>query len=166
MYHVGDIVVHPMHGSGIINDVVTQQHYGREQDYYVFTLPTGGLELFIPVESVDKIGVRNLVGLEQAEGLMNSFSILNTDRCTNWSKRYRDNLERLKSGDLDQVAVVLKTLLMRDLQQGLSTGERKLLYMAKQIFITEISAVMGRDYDTIEKDICKSVSTTIKQPRE
>ncbi|WP_409968644.1 CarD family transcriptional regulator [Bengtsoniella intestinalis] len=162
MYQVGDIVVHPMHGSGKIKAVVTQRNCGREQDYYVFSIPTGGLELFIPVESAEAIGVRNLIGVEQANVLMHSFSIVSNERCTNWSKRYRDNLERLKSGDLNQVVEVLKTLLLRDYQQGLSTGERKMLYMAKQIFITEIAVVIDDEYEAVEKAICQSVRAAIK----
>lgn len=165
MYQVGDVVVHPMHGSGSINGFTTQRIAGRERVYYVFCLPTGGLELLIPIEKARDVGIRDLIGLEQAQELMASFSVLHAERCRNWSKRYRENLERLKSGDLTQVVEVLKALLLRDYLQGLSTGERKMLYMAKQIFITEIAVVTGQTFEDVEKTICQAVRTATKQTR-
>lgn len=162
MYQVGDHVVHPMHGSGEISAVITERLYGREQMYYVFTLPTGGLELHIPVDNAQAIGVRSLIDVERADQLLNSFSTLHAERCSNWSKRYRENLERLKSGDLDQVVEVLKGLLLREYQQGLSTGERKMLYTAKQIFITEIATVTDSSYDTVEHRIYQAVRTATR----
>lgn len=159
MYQVGDVVVHPMHGSGTISAVISERISGREQVYYVFSLPTGGLELHIPVEKAQTLGMRELICLERAESLIQSFATLHGEHCSNWSKRYRDNLERLKSGDIEQVVQVLKVLLLRDCQQGLSTGERKMLYTAKQIFITEMSMVTGQEYQSVEKTIYNAVLT-------
>ena len=157
MFIIGDKVVHPMHGAGIISSIVREKVNGMYHDYYVFTMPMNGLVLKIPVENIDMIGIRPIDSREQVEAVFLSFPELPTEMDSNWNRRYRENLEQLKSGDLLRVASVIKGLMCRDSRRGLSTGERKMLYIAKQIMISEVSLVEDMDYKTVEQRINTAV---------
>lgn len=157
MYQIGELVVHPMHGAGVIDAVVQERIAGSQQEYYVLRLPTGGLVLKIPVANAQAIGVRGVMSKEEAETLLASFSKAQVDETSNWSKRYRENLLRMKSGDMNELVQVIKSLLLRERQRGLSTGERKMLHSAKQIFITEVGLVIGMDYDEVDESISLAV---------
>lgn len=150
MFCIGDKVVHPMHGAGIISDVVREKIAGTVQDYYVFRMSVGGLVLKIPVLSSGTVGLRRIVEQEEADRLLAALPAMDTEMTSNWNRRYRENLQRLKSGDIYEVARVIKGLAFRDSQQSLSTGERKMLHTAKQILISEIVLVLGQDYEQVE----------------
>ena len=135
MFSVGDLVVHPMHGAGVIDDIVRERVAGSTQEYYVFKMPVGGLLLKIPIAKSQLIGLRAIIGRAEAEQLISSIPEIVVDQDSNWNKRYRENLERLKSGDLYQVARVIKGLMHRDRRRGLATGERKMLHAARQIML-------------------------------
>lgn len=153
MFCIGDKVAHPMHGAGIIADIVRQKVAGSVQDYYVFRLSVGGLVLKIPIASSRAVGLRKIVGREEALRLLSALPAMETEMTANWNRRYRENLQRLKSGDLYEVARVIKGLARRDSLQGLSTGERKMLHTAKQILISEIVLALGREYEEIESSV-------------
>ena len=104
----------------------------------------------IPTESSEAIGVRPIVDSHSAELLINSISEIETDMTSNWNRRYRENMQRLKSGDLLEVARVVKGLMTRDVEKGLSTGERKMLHSAKQILISEIVLSQKCSYEEVE----------------
>ena len=158
MFRVGDKVVHPMHGAGIIDRIETASIGGTVQEYYVFKMPSGGLVLKIPVSSSDAVGLRGVVDAEEAEHLLGELPGLEPSRCAgSWNQRYRENLDKIKSGDLYEVARVVKSLLHRDRERGLSTGERKLLRSAKQILISELVLAMEQDYQQIEGKIQMAV---------
>ena len=161
MYQIGQLVVHPMHGAGVIDAVITERVGGTEQEYYVFRIPVGGLILKIPVAKADSIGVRDVMGKERAMELLDGFSTVEVDATANWSKRYRDNLVRVKSGDLDEVVRVIKSLMLREHERGLSTGERKMLHNAKQIFITEVGLATDMEYDKVDSIVNASVKDAI-----
>lgn len=150
MYDIGQCVTHPMHGAGTISGMVEQRPGGQVKWYYVLTLMRGGLQLYIPCDGCEKAGIRPVISLQEAEDLLQSFAALETDLNGNWNQRYRENMERLKSGQPQQVAVVIKSLLRRGTQKDLSTGERKMLNTALQILASEISLVSGRDYGEVE----------------
>lgn len=153
MFKIGDLVAHPMHGAGVIDAIVQERVAGNTQDYYVFKMPIGGLLLKIPVTNSEAIGIRPIITPEQAELLIASLPALEVESNSNWNKRYQENLQRLKSGDLREVARVIKALMTRDLHRGLSTGERKMLQTAKRILISEIVLTQQADYGTVEARI-------------
>ena len=153
MYSVGDKVVHPMHGAGVIRDIVEERMAGQKRRYYVFSLPVGELILKIPTENCDKIGIRGLSSSESIRGLIRSIPELPVDITVNWNQRYRENMERLKSGELREVVRVIKSLMWRDRERGLSNGERKMLHSAKQILLSEVVLVEGTDYRETEREI-------------
>ena len=153
MFCIGDKVAHPMHGAGIIADIVREKVAGSVQDYYVFRLSVGGLVLKIPTASSGAVGLRKVAGREEIQALLSALPTMEAEMTANWNRRYRENLQRLKSGDLYEVARVIKGLARRDSQQGLSTGERKMLHSAKQILISEIVLSQDASYEDVEARI-------------
>ena len=147
-----------MHGAGVISDIVREKVAGCVQDYYVFRLSTGGLVLKIPTASSGTVGLRRVAGRETILALLSALPALDMDMTANWNRRYRENLQRIKSGDLYEVARVIKGLSRRDSQQGLSTGERKMLHVAKQILISEIVLVMGWEHEAVERSVNAAIS--------
>ncbi|MBQ3641433.1 CarD family transcriptional regulator, partial [bacterium] len=111
MYIIGDKVVHPMHGAGVIRDIVEERIAGQKRQYYVFCLPIGELVLKFPTDSCGIIGIRDLSTKDAIENLIGKISDIPVDMTPNWNRRYRENMERLKSGDLAEVARVIKTLM-------------------------------------------------------
>ena len=150
MFSIGDLVVHPMHGAGVIDDIVRERVAGTTKEYYVFKMPMGGLILKIPTENSQTIGIRKVISKAEADELLADIPSITVEHNANWNKRYQENLLRLKSGDLREVAQVIKGLMRRDTVRGLSTGERKMLHSAKQIMISELVLVLDSDYKSVE----------------
>lgn len=151
MFSIGDLVVHPMHGAGVIDAIVQEKINGVAQDYYVFKMPVGGLMLKIPTANSQAIGIRTIVDAGEAEAVLQAIPDMEVAEDANWNKRYRENMLRLKSGDLYEVARVIKALMRRDTVRGLSTGERKMLHTAKQILISELVLSAQSEYAEIEE---------------
>ena len=143
MYKIGDKVVYPMHGAGVIVALEDKEVFGIVKEYYILNMPIGGMKVSLPVDSIEKIGVRDIISNEEADQLLEDFYNHECDETTNWNKRYRENMEKIKSGSITSVAFVVKALMIRDKAKGLSTGERKMLSSAKQIMLSEIMLVKG-----------------------
>ena len=158
MFSIGDLVVHPMHGAGVIDDIVRERVAGTTKEYYVFKMPMGGLILKIPTENSHAIGIRKVISKTEADELLEEIPAIAVEHNANWNKRYQENLLRLKSGDLREVAQVIKGLMRRDTLRGLSTGERKMLHSAKQIMISELVLVLGSDYKSVEGQLDHAMS--------
>lgn len=138
MYSVGDKVVHPMHGAGIIKDLKKMVLGGIEREYYVVCFIVGNMISDIPVESCEKIGIRDVISKDEAKKVLDFFRTYEVGSDSNWNKRQRENMEKLKSGDIYRVAGVLKELMCREKRKGLSTSERKTLGSARQIILSEL----------------------------
>ena len=151
MFQVGDKVVHPMHGAGIVDSIVQKKVDGVVRDYYILKLPNRSMVVMIPTDSSDGIGVRPVVDREQADRVLAAIPTIQVEMTSNWNHRYRENMERMKSGDLLEVARVIKGLTARDMKRGLSTGERKMLHAAKQILISEIVLSKSVSYESAEE---------------
>lgn len=153
MFRIGDLVAHPMHGAGVIDAIVQEKVAGKTEEYYVFKMPVGGLLLKIPVANSEAIGLRAIISPEEADALIADMPALEVENSANWNKRYQENLQRLKSGDLREVSRVIKGLMTRDTRRGLSTGERKMLQTAKRILISEIVLTQNAEYGDVEARI-------------
>lgn len=153
MFQIGDKVVHPMHGAGIVDSIVQKKVNGVMRDYYVLKLPVRAMVVMVPTENCEEIGVRPIVDREQADRVLAAIPDIQVEMTQNWNRRYRENMERLKSGDLLEVARVVKGLMLRDVDKGLSTGERKMLHSAKQILISEIVMCQSSSYEDVEARI-------------
>lgn len=153
MFQVGDKVVYPMHGAGVIESIEEKEILGEKQQYYILRLPVGGMKVMIPIKSVDQIGIRQVISTDEVQRVVQALSGKETAMPGNWNKRYRNNMDKMRSGNVFEVADVVKNLTLRDKDKGLSTVERKMLNSARQILISEL--VLSKDAD--EKDITNLV---------
>lgn len=147
MFNLGDKVVYPMHGAGVIETLESKEILGEVKSYYVLKMPIGEMKLMIPVDNVNNIGLRNIIDkslVEGVYGILKQAAVLND---SNWNKRFRDNMIKMKTGDIFEVAQVVRDLTYRDKEKGLSTGEKKMLVSAKQMLVSEIS--LSTESDTI-----------------
>ena len=137
MFNVGDKVVYPMHGAGTIEGIEEKDILGEKQAYYIIKMP-GEVKVMVPTAKAEGIGVRDIIDKETAGKV---FKVLETDSTQmdmNWNKRYRDNMEKMKSGDAYEIADVVRNLSFKQKEKGLSTGEKKMLNNAKQILVSEL----------------------------
>jgi CarD family transcriptional regulator len=146
LFNIGDKVVYPMHGAGIIESIEEKEILGELKKYYVMRIPVGNMKVMIPTDNVESIGLREVVD----EGIIGMVEEVlrneDTPMSTNWNQRYRANLDKIRSGDIMAVADVVRNLVSRERQKGLSTGERKMLDNAMQILVSEI--VLAREMQT------------------
>ncbi|MCD7947843.1 MAG: CarD family transcriptional regulator [Oscillospiraceae bacterium] len=159
MFQIGDKVVHPMHGAGVVDSIVERKIEGVTREYYLLRLPSDGMMVMIPTIQSGEIGVRPVVERDEAEKILAAIPEIKIETTQNWNRRYRENMTRLKSGNLLEVARVVKMLMLRDGERGLSTGERKMLHSAKQIFISEIVLSQDACYADVEKRIDLAVAS-------
>lgn len=152
MYQVGDKIVHPMHGAGIVDEIVERTIDGQTETYYALRLVLERVVLYIPVRTSGALGVRPVCSAEAAQELLGRLPALEIEADGNWNRRYRENMDRLRSGDLLEVAGVVKRLTLRDRRRGLSTGEKKMLGLAKQILASELSLALGRDPEEMKAE--------------
>lgn len=147
MYHVGDKIVYPMHGAGIIEAIEEREVLGKKHLYYIMRMPAGDMTAMIPTEGCDEIGVRYVISREEAEKVLETYKNAEVCHDSNWNKRHRENMIKIKSGDIYQVIGVVKELMYRDREKGLSTSERKMLNSARQIMVSELvlSSVAGKN---------------------
>ena len=152
-FQIGDKVVHPMYGAGVLESVVQKKIDGVTREYSIMKLPQRSMVVMIPTENSEEIGVRPVIDREQADQLLAAIPGIQVEMTANWNHRYRENLERLKSGNLLEVAAVVKGLTLRDARRGLSTGERKMLHSARQILISELVLSTSQSYEDVEAEL-------------
>ena len=161
-YKIGDRVLYPMHGAGVIEAIEEKEILGEIHSYYVMRIPAGDMKVMIPMKNVDEIGVRDIISTQEARGVLERFRDHTSEEDANWNKRFRDNMAKLKSGDILEVLEVVKNLMYRDRKKGLSTGERKMLSNAKQILISELVLADAAEVDEIEQKLAEAVDVEIK----
>lgn len=150
MFSIGDYIAHPMHGAGVIDGIVSKRIDGADREYYVLKLPVGDMLVLVPVIGCENIGVRQIISADEARQVLAAFPGIDVSMTQNWNKRYRENMVKIKSGNPMDVAEVVKGLMARDSERGLSTGERRMLHSAKQILISEIVIALNLTYEQVE----------------
>jgi CarD family transcriptional regulator len=152
MFDKGDRVVYPNHGAGTIVDVEIKEILGEEKKYYIMELPIGEMRVMIPVHKVEEIGIRDVIDEEEAENVFHLLKGEKSKMSQNWNRRYRANQEKLKTGDIYEVVEVVRNLTIRDMEKGLSTGEKKMLSNARKILISELVLAKNMsEEDVVEK---------------
>jgi CarD family transcriptional regulator len=149
-FEVGETVVYPHHGAAEITAVTTRVVKGSERLYLTLRVMHGDLEIQVPAENVELVGVRDVIG---ADGIQRVFDVLRapfTEEPTNWSRRYKANLEKLASGDVLKVSEVVRDLWRRDNDKGLSAGEKSMLAKARQILVSELALAEHTDEEKAE----------------
>lgn len=150
MFKIGDKVVYPMHGAGTIVAIEYREILGKKHEYYVLLLPINKLKVMIPVKKADEVGVRKIMEISEMEEVLEILSSEEKFKMpTNWNRRYRFNLDKIKSGNLIEIAGVIKSLEKLDSKKSLSTGERKILNEARIIIISEMALVFDKDVDEV-----------------
>ena len=138
MFKVGDYIVYPMYGAGIITEIVEKDFLGEMRTYYNVSLPYCRMEASVPVDNTEKLGVRSIIDPGRIEEVIAELRKDTEPMNPNWNKRYRENTERMQTGNILEVAAVVRNLVRTDRQKPLSTGEKKLLSTAKQILESEL----------------------------
>jgi CarD family transcriptional regulator len=138
MFNIGDKVVYPMHGAGVIEAIEEREILGTKKQYYVMSIPVGDMKVMIPLDNVRQVGLREIIDGEEVEQVFSVLRENHSRMSINWNRRYRMNMEKIKSGDIFKVAEVVSSLMSRERDKGLSTGERKMLENARQILISEL----------------------------
>jgi len=139
LFKIGDKVVYPMHGAGIIESIEEKEVLGEKRQYYILRLPVGDMKVMIPINNGDGVGLREVVDWDGVERVLSILRQQCSAMSPNWNRRYRANLEKIKSGDIYEVAEVVRNLIKRDREKGLSSGERKMLENARQILVSELA---------------------------
>lgn len=152
-FNIGDKVVYPMHGAGIIEAIEEKEVLGERQTYYIMKLPIGDMKVMIPTDNVAEIGLRQVIDNEDVEKVFEILRGEKSNMSQNWNRRYRANMEKIKSGDIFEVAEVVRNLAIRDREKGLSTGERKMLDNARQILISELVLAQDATEEEVEETL-------------
>ncbi|RBP44848.1 CarD family transcriptional regulator [Garciella nitratireducens] len=141
MFNIGDKIVYPMHGAGVIEGIEEKEILGKKRKYYVMRLPLGDMKVMIPIDNTENIGLREVINEEQLAEVIEILKGSKSKMSQNWNRRYRANMDKIKSGDIYEIAEVVRNLVLLDEEKGLSTGERKMLNSAKQILISEFALI-------------------------
>ena len=149
MFNVGDKIVYPMHGAGVIETIEERSILDEKQSYYIIKMP-GEVKVMVPTAKAEEIGVRNIIDKETAGKVINVLEQDSTEMSMKWNKRYRDNVEKMKSGDIFEVADIVRNLSFKQKDKGLSTTEKKMLLNAKQILVSELVLAESKGKDEIE----------------
>lgn len=156
MFKVGDLAVYPAHGVGVIESIENKEVMGKKQSFYVMKIMGNGMKIMIPTMSVKAVGLREII-LEKEipkvyEILRNKDVII--DKQT-WNKRYREYLERIKTGSVFEIAGVLRDLFILKSDKNLSFGERKMMDTAKNLLVKELSVATNAQESEVEHNLQK-----------
>ena len=151
VFDIGDKVVYPHHGAAIVERREVKEAFGEKKEYLVLRLAYGDLTLMVPADNTEGVGLREVINDEEVEEV---FAVLRKKEArmpTNWSRRYKNHSEKLRSGDIYQVAEVVRNLSIRDKDKGLSAGEKRMLSRARQILVSELTFALDVDEAAAEK---------------
>ena len=164
MYNVGDKVVYPMHGAGVIDSIEEKEILGEKQSYYILKMP-GEVKVMVPISTAEQHGIRDVIDKNEAERVINVLEQDETEMEKNWNKRYRDNMDKMKSGDIYEIADVVRNLSFKQKEKGLSTGEKKMLNSAKQILVSELVLAEHASKEEIEKLVENKINVSFEENR-
>ena len=150
MFRKGDTVVHPEHGAAVIEELRDREFLGEKRKYLVLRVAYGDLTLMVPVDSTEEVGLRQVVSKNEVKKVLKVLTEDESSMAANWSRRFKNNMEKLHSGDPYQVAEVLRNLAIREREKGLSAGEKRMIQKARQILISELSYATGKTEEDAE----------------
>ncbi len=153
-FEVGDSVIYPHHGAAVIVRREKRKAFGEESEYFVLRTNHGDLTLSVPTAKVEEVGMRPPIDHDDVEDLFELLAKKDVREPSNWSRRFKNHQEKLKSGDIYQVAEVVRNLALREQAKGLSAGEKSMLEKSHQILVSELSISM----DITEDEAMNAVS--------
>ncbi len=151
VFDSGDKLVYPHHGAAIVERREVKEAFGQKREYLVLRLAYGDLTLMVPADNTDGVGLREVINDEEVEEV---FAVLRKKEArmpTNWSRRFKNHVEKLKSGDIYQVAEVVRNLSLREKDKGLSAGEKRMLARARQILVSELTFAINVSEEQAEQ---------------
>lgn len=164
MFNVGDYIVYPMHGAGTVDAIEEKNILGEKQSYYIIKMP-GEVKVMVPTSKAEEVGVRGIIDKNSAQRVFKILEEDETEMAQNWNKRYRDNMDKMKSGDIYEIADVVRNLTFKQKEKGLSTGEKKMLLNARQILISELVLVESAPQDEVENLVDNTMLKSYKEFR-
>ena len=159
MFNIGDKIVYPMHGAGTIDSIEEKDILGEKHSYYILKMP-GEVKVMVPPAKAEQVGVRYIIDKGTADKVFEVLEHDETEMNKNWNKRYRDNMDKLKSGDVYEIADVVRNLSFKQKEKGLSTGEKKMLHNAKQILVSELVLAEHATQDEVEELVDNKINTS------
>lgn len=156
-FKAGDRVVYPHHGAAIIEKKETKEVFGEKTEYLVLRMAHGEMTLSVPVDKAEEVGMRWPISGEDVEDLFEVLQRRDVREPANWSRRFKNHQEKLKSGDVYQVAEVVRNLALRDREKGLSAGEKTLYNKARNVLVSELSFAL----DVSEDDAMDKVDAAL-----
>lgn len=154
MFKIGELAVYPAHGVGIIEAIETRSIEGQEQNFYIMRIMETDMVIMIPTRNVDSIGVRSIIGSNEVQKVINILKERNVDiEPQTWNRRYREYMERIKTGSVFEVASVLRDLYKLKDEKPLSFGEKKMLDTAMNLLVKELSVARNCQEDQVREDI-------------
>lgn len=151
MFKIGDKIVYPMHGAGVIENIETKEILGEKMDYYIMKMPIGEMKVMVPVKNVEEVGIRDVVDEAMLKEVVEKLKEGPSKMPQNWNRRYRLNNDRIKTGDILEIAAVVRNLMILDMDKGLSTGEKKMLGSATQMLYSEMVLASDKTVEEVEK---------------
>lgn len=138
MFRKGDTVVHPEHGAAVIEEISNREFRGETRRYLKLKVVHGDLTVNVPVDSAPEVGLRQVVSKTDAKKVLKVLQEDESAMASNWSRRFKNNIEKLRSGDIFQVAEVVRNLTIRERDRGLSAGEKRMVIKARQVLVSEL----------------------------
>jgi len=151
MYAIGDKIVYPPYGAGVIEDIEEKEMDGQLLTYYALHIPVGNLKILISAAKAPTLGVRPIYAKGKMLGVIQSMMNDPIVMSDNWNQRYKDNMELIKSGNLTDVSLVYRNLLLRERERGLSTAEKKMMTSAKQVILSEL--MLSQEIEKAEAEV-------------
>ena len=155
MFKTGDLAVYPAHGVGVIESVEEKEISGKEQKFYIMRVMGNGMTIMIPTDNVDQVGLRKVISCKEVSKVYKILKDKKSERpdTQTWNRRYRDYMERIKTGSVFEVATVLRDLFLLRVGKALSFGERRMMDIAKSLLVKELSIAEAKSEDNVEKKI-------------
>lgn len=158
MFKIGDKIVYPVHGAGVIVDIESKVILGEKKEYYVMKIPVNEMKVLVPLGSMADVGIRDIKSPEEMDKVLDVLKDPAKEKMpANWNRRYRFHQDKIKTGDLEEIAKVIKNLESLDREKALSTGERKILNTARQIILSEMVLVYDKSFDEVVELVDKTM---------
>ncbi len=159
-FHIGDRVVYPNHGVGIVEQIGSRTLGQQVERYYLLNIKSSNLKVTIPFHSVETVGLRRLVKNGEIQKILDYLSDGDGDSAADWKDRFKENSDRMRTGSLLEVAAVLKSLLVLKESKSLSFREKKMLERARYLLVSELAMARNCEEANIEVLLTKSLSKT------
>ena len=145
MYKVGDKVVYPHHGAGTVVKKESREVLGQKREYLTIKILHNDMTVQVPCENADQVGLRRVIGEKEVGVVLKALTGGSTEMPKNWNRRFKHNRDKMKTGDILELAEVVRNLSLRDNEKGLSTGEKQMFVKAKKILASELMYAKGMD---------------------